>query len=186
MLETLPDVTQDWIGLTQCSLRLGIGVHTGTVHVGNAGSTRQAKYGPRGPNVHVASRVEAATKEIGVPLLATEATVERLSDKFAANRVCRAELPSLRQPIRLFAIQRTPADEHMAAAWQLYQNALRKFEQGELDEAAKSLASIDPNVVAVPWRFLAEQIERERGRHQRRRSTDRPRTNNGVIALCQK
>jgi adenylate cyclase len=66
MLETLPAVGDDWIGVIQTGLRLGIGVHTGMVQLGNAGSTRQRKYGPRGPNVHVASRAEAATKELRV------------------------------------------------------------------------------------------------------------------------
>ncbi|MEX0611244.1 MAG: adenylate/guanylate cyclase domain-containing protein, partial [Pirellulales bacterium] len=54
MLETLPAVTADWMGVIQTNLRLGIGVHTGIVQVGNAGSTRQKKYGPRGPNAHLA------------------------------------------------------------------------------------------------------------------------------------
>ncbi len=186
MIGTLPDVTHDWIGLTECELQLGIGVHTGMVQVGNAGSTWQAKYGPRGPSVHVASRVEAATKELGLPLVATEATIKRFSDTLAANRVCRAELPGLREPIDLYAVHAPGPNQHVAAAWLAYDHALRRFEQGRLDKAAESLASIETNIITVPWRFLSREIQRELGRCQRRRSTDRPLTRNGVIALCAK
>jgi adenylate cyclase len=77
MLERLREISEEWVHLTQSAFRLGVGLHTGMVQVGNAGSSLQGKYGPRGPNVHVASRVEAATKELGVPLLATKPTVDR-------------------------------------------------------------------------------------------------------------
>ena len=186
MLDNLRDVTGDWIGVSQCELRLGIGLHTGTVHVGNAGSTHQAKYGPRGPNVHVASRVEAATKEVGVPLVATKSTVEQLPGNLFANRVCRAQLPGLREPIELYALRSRPDEARVTAAWRAYHQALGQFEANRLQDAAELLASIDRNTAAVPWRFLEQQIQRDLGRSQRRRSTDPPMAGNGVIALVGK
>jgi adenylate cyclase len=79
MIESLPEVAADWQGMLEGGhLRLGIGLHTGIVQVGNSGSRRVKKYGPRGATVHLASRVEAATKAIGLPLVLTGATVTRL------------------------------------------------------------------------------------------------------------
>ena len=66
MLDTLPTVAAEWVRMIHTDLRVGIGIHTGTVQVGNAGSTQRVKYGARGPNVHIASRVEAATKELAI------------------------------------------------------------------------------------------------------------------------
>jgi adenylate cyclase len=183
MLENLPAVSADWAGAIQADLRLGIGLHTGDVQVGNAGSTRQTKYGPRGPNVHLASRVEAATKALRQPLLATTATVERLADEFAVNRVCRAQMPGLRQPTDLYAVHRATSDAHLAAAWQLYDEALRHFERGQVQEAADALESIDARINDVPWRFLCGEVQRELGRQQRRRSTDRPANTRGVVTI---
>jgi adenylate cyclase len=182
MLERLPEVTADWVGLTQRDFQLGIGVHTGTVQLGNAGSTLQEKYGPRGPNVHVTSRVEAATKELGVPLLATQPTVERLSKRFAANRVCRASMPGVR-PMDLYALRSSMEKMHVTQTWQVYEVALQQFEQGEFQEAASALATIASPPAGIPVRFLSEQVERELGCAQRRRSTDRPAPRYGVIAL---
>jgi adenylate cyclase len=184
MLETLPSIADDWVGAIQSELRLGIGLHTGDVQVGNSGSKRRTKFGPRGPNVHVARRVEAATKELRQPLLATSATVERLSDRWTANRICRAQLPGLRQAVDLYAISCVTGGSHHSAAWRFYAQALRHFEEGRMSDAAAVLESIDTRIAHVPWRFLSSEVERELGRQQRRRSTDRPISSApGVITL---
>jgi adenylate cyclase len=147
MLETLPAIADDWAGAIQADLRLGIGLHTGEVQVGNAGSARQMKYGPRGPNVHVASRVEAATKALRQPLIATTATVESLAELFSINRICRAQMPGLRQPTDLYAVRRMTNDAELAAAWKHYDEALRHFEQGQMQDAADALAEIDSRII---------------------------------------
>jgi adenylate cyclase len=187
MLEALPALVDDWIGVIQTGLRLGVGVHTGNVQLGNAGSTRQRKYGPRGPNVHIASRVEAATKVLRVPFVATQSTVARLSSQFASHRVCRALMPGLQESTELYAVQWKSSDAHLSVTWQLYDSALRLFEQGEYQAAADVLTTIDCNMTSIPLGFLIEQTQRELGRKERRRSTDKPAAQpDGVIALSTK
>ncbi|MEX0643210.1 MAG: adenylate/guanylate cyclase domain-containing protein [Pirellulales bacterium] len=105
MVETLPQVAADWAGVLGTDLQLGIGVHTGTVQVGNAGSRHRMKYGPRGTNVHLASRLEKATKEFGVPILVTRTTASRLSNRFHPRSVGTAELTGFKEPIEVFAIE---------------------------------------------------------------------------------
>jgi adenylate cyclase len=174
MLEALPAVTADWLALIQRPLRLGIGVHTGLMHVGNAGSSRQMKYGPRGPNVHLASRVEAATKELDIPLVATQPTAKHLSDRFTSNRICRATMPGLQQPVELYAVRLSQQDAALRNAWDAYDTALRQFEQAQFQDAADTLATMDATIVGLPSAFLLERVQREIGRQQRRRSTDKP------------
>ncbi len=67
-------------------LRLGVGVNTGIALVGNTGSRVKFKYGPMGPAVNLASRVEDATKQLGVSILLTESTHRQLDDSFASRR----------------------------------------------------------------------------------------------------
>ena len=76
-------------------LRLGIGVNTGSAQVGNTGSSRKLKYGPHGHTVNIASRVQAATKKLGVPLLITDATRARLGDGWRTARVGQIQLPGV-------------------------------------------------------------------------------------------
>jgi adenylate cyclase len=185
MLESLPDVAADWATvLDQHELRLGIGVHTGEVQIGNAGSRRRMKYGPRGANVHVASRVEAATKKLGLPFVISGASAERLSVRFKTYRVCRAQLPGIDAPVDLHGIKPTRTTMACELAIDEYSDALRLFEKGELEQAAAILATIDPQTVVPPARFLAEHIERELGRNKRRRSSDGlPPTSRGIISI---
>jgi hypothetical protein len=65
----------------------------------------------------------------------------------------------------------------------LYEEALRHFEEGEFQEAANALAAIQSPPAEIPVRFLSNEVERELGCAQRRRSTDRPAPRHGVIAL---
>jgi adenylate cyclase len=187
MLKSLPEVTADWTALIANDLRLGIGVHTANVQVGNAGSRHHVKYGPRGPSVHVASRVEAATKELHVPFLGTRSTVKQLSQSFTANRVCRASLPGIRRPVDLFAIQDAVTAANFVEAWRQYDAALQWFEDDQYDQAAEALATLETAKADVPWQFLTEQVERKLNRELRRRSTDKPAAERrGVVTIRSK
>lgn len=184
ILDTLPNVANEWTRLIHSDLRIGIGLHTGTVLVGNAGSTQRVKFGVRGPNVHLASRVEAATKELRLPLLATQATVEGISDSLASNRVCRARMPGVHRPVDLYAVSSRDDEATQMLAWQCYRNALHYFEQGRFQDVVDTLAKIDASATGVPVQFLTERVQQELGRELRRRSTD-PVSNgtSGIIAI---
>lgn len=184
MLQTLPEISRDWADMIHRKLQLGIGIHTGVAHVGNTGTRRRVKYGPRGTNVHLTSRIEAATKQLNLPLLTTGATAQRLSNRFAVHRVCRARMPGFDGPIDLFSICSAPSDAHLSSAWQAYYEALRCFEQGRLQEAVDQLATIEPGITEIPSHFLAECLNRELARQKCRRSTDKGSdTSRGVVTL---
>ena len=184
MSQTLSAISGDWAEVLHRELQLGIGVHTGTAHVGNTGTRRRSKYGPRGTAVNLTSRVEAATKQFDLPLLVTEAAAKCLSNRFATHRVCTARISGLDQPVELYTVCPPSSDERSSAAWRAYQAALQHFEQGRLQEAADQLATIDPAMSEIPSRFLAEHLNRELARQNRRRSTDKGNdTSRGVITL---
>ena len=184
MLQSLPDTSRDWGDTIQRDLQIGIGIHTGMAHVGNTGSRRRTKYGPRGTSVHLTSRIEAATKQLGLPLLATEATASRLSNRFALHRVCHARMLGFKRPIDLFSVCTGALDQRLSQAWHIYGEALKAFETGRLKEALGILATIDANIPEVPSRFLFEHVQQELSRQYRRRSTDETgEGSRGVIAL---
>jgi len=173
IVESLPPIAANWAGVIQDELRVGIGIHTGMARVGNAGSSWRMKYGPRGPTVHLTSRIESATKQIGLPLLFSRTTAGRLSHQLAPHRVCRACLAGFQQAVELYTLSPLVQAERLAALWQSYDEALRHFEQGRLLEARSILAAIDSAVQEVPARFLVAHIQRELDSQRGRRRTDR-------------
>jgi adenylate cyclase len=64
-------------------IKIGIGINTGRVAVGNMGSDMRFQYTVLGDSVNLASRIEGQTKSYGVPILIGARTAEAVKDKFA-------------------------------------------------------------------------------------------------------
>jgi adenylate cyclase len=60
-------------GASGQSLRAGIGLHIGTVMYGNVGSAERLDFTVIGPATNLAFRLEALTKQLGCPVLASRA-----------------------------------------------------------------------------------------------------------------
>ncbi|HEY2411130.1 MAG TPA: adenylate/guanylate cyclase domain-containing protein, partial [Pirellulaceae bacterium] len=104
MVNELPAINSQWAERLGGIIRLGVGIHTGRAQVGNSGSRRRLKYGPRGHAVNLTSRVEAATKVFGISCLMTAATRQQLHGVFPLRRVCKARLTGMTEANDLFEL----------------------------------------------------------------------------------
>lgn len=107
MLEVLPELNERWSATAQTALSLGIGINTGNALVGNTGSKTRLKYGPHGFAVNLASRVQSATKQLGEPLLLTEAVCAALGSASPTCEAGRVTLAGVQGEVPLFRLAHT-------------------------------------------------------------------------------
>ncbi len=60
----------------ECGFKIGVGVNSGSMISGNFGSPMRMEYTVVGDNVNLAARLESATKDFGVGVIASEATYQ--------------------------------------------------------------------------------------------------------------
>lgn len=83
MVATIPRIDAEMAGWARAERRphttvaIGVGVNTGRAFVGNMGSEQRFDYSMVGDPINVAARLEAATKEFGVPIIVSEETRQR-------------------------------------------------------------------------------------------------------------
>jgi adenylate cyclase len=134
MQGALPEINCQWAEKIGGLVRLGIGLHKGIAQIGNSGSQRRLKYGPRGHAVNLTSRVEAATKIFGVPCLMTGEMRAALTQTVPVRRLCRARLTGMAEPVELFELAALKPHPTWPQQRQRYEEALRLFEQNHAAE----------------------------------------------------
>lgn len=178
MQSQLPKLSQRWHLHTQRPLRLGCGIHTGSALVGNSGSHRRPKYGPRGVTVNTASRLESATKIIKSPIVLSQATLEALPASLLTHRVATFRVPGNDDPLELYRLCWVggASPSHEIAEWiQQYAVALHAFESGQFEDAHNTLVSLRPVGQAnhLDSEFLLHQVAAQLDQSPLRRKSDR-------------
>jgi adenylate cyclase len=93
-------------------LAIGIGLHYGEVLAGIGGGERQLQYTVIGDAVHVASRLEALSRELDAVVIASAAVVDRIDDPrlcLGFERRCGVALRGRDAPVDLAFLPRRPA-----------------------------------------------------------------------------
>ncbi len=86
------------------SLRIGVGLHSGNVRVGNMGSRDLFDYTIIGDTVNLTSRLESLTKTYGVSILLSESVYESCKEKFLFQEIDRVQVRGREQPVTIYTV----------------------------------------------------------------------------------
>ena len=106
MMAALDDLNRAWLaeGRLEQPLQIGTGLNSGAVFVGLIGSRQRVNYTVIGDNVNLAARLQDLTKQIGWPILISEATQERIRDHFETEFVEATTVKGKTDPVAIYKL----------------------------------------------------------------------------------
>jgi len=104
MIETLKRLDQEWVGQGRPSLKIGVGINSGPVAVGNMGSDTLFDYTAIGDNVNLAARMEGLNKYYGTDIIISGFTAEALNGEFLLRELDLVRVKGKKQPVAIYEL----------------------------------------------------------------------------------
>ena len=108
MQKAMPELNDGNFVLGLPELRMGIGINSGRLVVGNIGSEERKKYGAIGSAINIAFRVEAQTDRNGGEILITQAVRERIERDIELGPARTVPLKGIEKPMELYPVLGIP------------------------------------------------------------------------------
>lgn len=157
MIERLDDLNIELAKEGIAPIKIGIGVNTAEVVVGNMGSQRRFNYTVIGDGVNLSSRVEGLTKNYGVDILITEFTVAKLTKEFLYRKIEPVKVKGKDEAVLLYELM--PSTKKSKELKRLYDKALELYISGNFTEAQRLFSDLVKNYDDTPSKYFLELLK---------------------------
>ena len=104
MFDLLDQLNKEVMAEGVDELKIGVGINTGDVVVGNMGSEQRFDYTCLGDAVNLSSRLEGQTKEYRVGIIIGEGTVKGIEDRFNFVELDKIAVKGKKEGVRIFTV----------------------------------------------------------------------------------
>ncbi len=158
MQAALPQLNRDFAARGWPEVKIGIGVNTGRMSVGNMGSEFRMSYTVMGDAVNLGSRLEGITKQYGVGILVTQPTVDA-DAVHAFMRVDVVRVKGKETPVAIYQPlgRKGELSEEIQMVARVFEAAFARYQAQDWDEATKILSELK---AAAPCALCDVYLER--------------------------
>jgi adenylate cyclase len=142
MISKLKRLNARWESEGKEPFKIGIGLHTGMVKVGNFGSQSRFNYTVVGANVNLASRLEGLTKSYGADIIISAATLKSVEDIMLCRPLDVVKVKGSTKPVEIFELigEKNTVSGEIGAKVQDFQNGLNLYYSRQWGEAQEHFA----------------------------------------------
>jgi len=164
MQEELKKVSESFTARGWPPIKIGVGVNSGVMSVGDMGSKLRRAYTVMGDSVNLGSRLEGITKQYGVGIICGQRTKELVKD-VAWRELDRVRVKGKDEPIAIFEPLgfEGHVEKERLEEWKLWNQALRAYRAQDWDQTDTLLLNLQR---MVPGSHLYE-VYAERVAHYR-------------------
>lgn len=158
MQAALPQLNREFAARGWPEVKIGVGVNTGRMSVGNMGSEFRMSYTVMGDAVNLGSRLEGITKQYGVGILVTQPTVEA-DPVHAFMKIDDVRVKGKETPVAIYQPMGRKgqlSDEAQMIA-RIFEAAFARYQAQDWDEATKMLSELK---AAAPCSLCDIYLER--------------------------
>ncbi len=145
MVDKLQELNREWKKNNWPEIKIGIGINTGEVAVGNMGSQSRFDYTVMGDNVNLASRLEGTNKVYGTTIIISEFTYKEIDpEEIFCRELDYVRVKGKKKPVRIFEVIdfTSRIDDKTRKARDLFEEGLELYRRGYFEKALEKFREV--------------------------------------------